>query len=169
MLNIKKIRIFPKTIMQWSVFVFLILIIIQVNYLFLFRFFLWEKWESYFVKEKPEVLQVVYGSLMGNDMDIKVIKKRFKNNIYLEFLNQLPDGSSRFINSIQLKGKYESYFEYWGKTFSLALLDADGDSQLDVIAPTTDKFLKPHINVISYSKESKKFELKENAELPQFK
>ena len=166
---LNRIKNFFRNITSWGTLLFLILLLIQVNYLLLYRSSVWNKWISYFKKDKPRILQVVHGSLVGNQINVKVIKKQFKNNIYLEFLSELPDHSFYLINSIQLKGKYESYFEYWDKTVSLALLDEDGDGQLDVVAPATDGSFNPYINLISYSKETKKFELKPISALPRFK
>ena len=148
----------------------LFLISAYVNFVFLYQPSRGKKWLSKIYKKSiRQTLQKVDGPLGGIDMNIRVIKLKKRGKIYLEFLSRQADESYSFINSVQLKGSREAYFEYWEDMQSLLLLDDDGDGILDVIAPTFDKFLRPQINLVAYNPETLKFELKSLSGYPQVK
>lgn len=170
MSNISKLNFLNENLWKIISIIVLAFLVLQINYIFLIRPDFVEKWmKRVKTEEIPKVLQVVQGELIGNDIEIKVVKKISKQGIYLEIFNKSSSGLYQFMNTIQLKGKYDSFFEYWGKTLSLALIDQDGNGQLDIVAPTTDETFKPHINIISYSKESKNFELSKTSKVPEFR
>ena len=146
----------------------LILISSYTHFIFLFQPLKGKKWLSMIYK-KPfqRTLQKVDGPLIENSLDVRVLKVKHGNKIYLEFLSKQLDDSYLEINSVELKGNREAYFEYWGEMISLLLLDDDGDGRLDVIAPTFDKFFRPQINLVVYNQKTSRFELKLNAKHPQ--
>ena len=148
----------------------LVLISAYVNFVFLYQPLRGKRWLSQIYKKSlRQTLQRVEGPLSGTGIDIRVIKLRQGNKIYLEFLSKQADESYSYINSVQLKGNREAYFDYWGDMQSLLLLDDDGDGRLDVIAPTFDKFFKPQINLVVYNPETLKFELGSPSDYPQVK
>ena len=118
------------------------------------------KLSQIYKKNLRQTLSRVEGPLTEIGLDIRVLKIKQEDKIYLEFLSKKANNSYWFINSIELKGSREAYFDYWGEPSSLLLLDDDGDGLLDVIAPTFDKFFRPYINLAVYNKKTKKFELK---------
>ncbi len=134
--------------------------IFYANHFFLFHPLVLKKRVQKFKNEKPKTLQTVKGSILGDELDIHVIKMKYRGRVYLDFLSRQEDGTFHFIDSLTLKGKHDGFFEYWNEPLSLALLDDNGDGLLEVIAPTFDKFLKPQLNVIFYNKEKKKFQIK---------
>ena len=137
-------------------------------YVFNFQPLLGKKWTRKIKNEKPHILQIVETSLLGMSLDIKVLKRKAGDSIYLEFLFRRPDGSFYLINSIDLAGPYNGFLEYQKGTLSLGLLDYDGDGLLEVIAPTFDKWLRPRANIISYNPKIKKFQLLREARFVQF-
>ena len=114
------------------------------------------------VRSKPRTLKKVKDYLLGNDLQIRVIKRKFKGTIYLDFFSFEKSNQWRRINTVKLEGSKEGFFEYWNDSLSLALIDENGDGFLEVVAPTFSHTLKPHINIVFYNKKTKKFELKQS-------
>lgn len=155
-LNLKKILLFG-ALFALSLF---------VHFLFIFEPLKGKKW-LYKIYKPPlkQSLQVVEGPLIAHQ-NIRVLKIKRGNQIHLDFLSKQEDHSYLQINSVLLKGHKEAFFEYWGETSSLMLLDDDGDGGMEIIAPTFDKFFRPQINVVTFNKNTKKFELKNSQEIP---
>ena len=107
-----------------------------------------------------QTLRTVEGPLIEAGLDLRVLKIKQGDKIFLRFLKKNADNSYWFINAIELKGSREAYFNYRGEPFSLSISDDEGDGSLDIIAPAFDKFFWPHINLAFYNKQSKKFELR---------
>ena len=118
-----------------------------------------KKWMRKYKNQRHTILRVYETSFLEMNMDVKILKKRTSNSIYLEFLLKNPDGSFHLINSIDLPGWYNGYYEFGKGTVSLGLLDQNGDGRMEVIAPTFDKFFRPHANIIFYHPEINKFKL----------
>ena len=118
-----------------------------------------------------QTLQRLEGPLISQEIDLRVLKVKFGNKIRLEFLSKQIDGSFLVINTLELKGSRDAYFSAGrrGKTLppsSLLFLDVDGDGALDILAPTFNTFFHPYLNIASYNKKTKKFELKKKPSLP---
>lgn len=147
--------------------VILVFLSVFTNFIFIFHHIKGKQW-LFKIYKKPlqQTLQKVDGPLIENNMDIRVLKVKHEDKIYLEFLSKQPDDSYLEINSVELKGNREGSFEYWGEMTSLLLLDDNGDGRLDVIAPTFNKFFFPQVNLVVYNKETNKFELKSKVSYP---
>ena len=150
---------------------FLVLLSVFVNFTFIFHPLRGKHWLSKIYK-KPlkQTLQKVDGPLIENGMDVRVLKVKKGNKIYLEFLSRQADDSFFIINSVELKGTREAYYRYWKKEkemYSLLLFDDDGNGRLDVIAPTFDRFFLPQNNVVVYNQKTKQFELKPDSNYSQ--
>ena len=138
----------------------LVLLSFFVNFIFVRHPGKGKRWLSkIYQKPRKMTLQRVEGPLITNDMTVRVIKVRHNDKLYLDFLSLEADGSYRKINSVELKGSREGYFEYWGETASLGIEDTDGDGSLDVLAPAFDRFFLPHLNVVVYNRQTRRFEL----------
>ena len=139
----------------------LALLAFYMNFLFVSQpFTIKNVLDKLYKKKIRQTLSRAEGSLTALGMDIRVLKIKQGDKIYLEFLSRNADNSYWFINSVELKGSREAYFDYRGEPSSLLISDDNGDGFLDIIAPTFDKFLWPHINLAVYDKETKKFFLK---------
>ena len=119
-----------------------------------------KKWMRKIKHHRPWTLRVYEASFLEMNMDVKILKKRRGgNSIYLEFLHKMPDGSFKLINSVDLPGKYDGHYEFNKGTVSLGLQDQNGDGRMEVIAPTFDKFFRPHANIVFYHPELNQFKL----------
>ena len=135
-----------------------------IQYLFVFQPRFIKKWMAVRPHNgKSRILRVFEVSLLERGLDVKVLKRKRGNSLYLEFLSRLPDGSFRLINSVDLPGKYDGFFEYQKGTVSVGSIDQNGDGRLEIIAPTFDEFLRPHFNIVSYHPELNKFILHSKA------
>ncbi|MCZ0932125.1 MAG: hypothetical protein OXJ52_03120 [Oligoflexia bacterium] len=146
---------------------FLILLSIFINFVFVTQpLKIKSRVSQIYKKNLRQTLSRVEGPLTEIGMDIRVLKVKQEDKIYLEFLSKKANNSYWFINSVELKGSREAYFDYHGDPSSLLLVDADKDGLLDVVAPTFDKFFWPHRNLVAYNKETKKFGLKKQDSYP---
>ena len=150
-----------KAFSQRAVFtIALILVSFIVNFTFINHPNRIKKWLSkIYQKPREMTLQRANAHLTASDMDIRVIKVKRKNNIYLEFLSHEADGSYRPINKVKLKGRRNGYFQYSEETASLGIQDIDGDGYMDVIAPTFNRFFVPYLNIVFYNQKKRQFEL----------
>ena len=123
-----------------------------------------KQWIGKLKGQRDWILRIEEASFLEMNMDVKMLKKRRPgNSLYLEFLAKQPDGSFRLINSVDLPGRYDGYYEFRKGTVSLGLLDQNGDGRMEVIAPTFDKFFRPHPNIIFYHPELNQFKLRSKA------
>ena len=163
-------HIFLKGYQRWLkifVFVCFLFFCVGIQYIFVSRPLMGKKWIRKIKNERPQTLQVLEVSLLEMNMDIKVLKKRYGDSMYLEFLSK-TDGSFRLINSVNLPGQYDGFLEYQKGTISLGTIDQNGDGRLEIIAPTFDKFLRPHFNIVFYHPELRQFKLHPKAKPVRF-
>ena len=112
-----------------------------------------------------QTLQRLDGPLTAQEIDLRVLKVKSGDKILLEFLSKQVDDSYTVINTLELKGSREAYFSAGRRgrdlpPSSLLFLDVDGDGALDILAPTFSNFFFPYLNIASYNKKTKQFELK---------
>ena len=131
----------------------------------------WAKAPKWLNLHGTSTLSLMDAYFLGGEKRIRKTQKG--RRIYLEIYDS-SENSLSWIDSIQLKGRYNGYFEYSGKhmgqhfneTISLGILDQEGDGQLEIVAPAFDKFFMPHVNLVFYNSLKKKFELRRSLEKP---
>ena len=98
-----------------------------------------------------KALSVVYGDLMNDGSEVKVVKLQASDGIYLEFYARSYNGMNYLINRKKIpRAIKDGFFDYRGKSVQLAVLDLDGDGRMELIAPTFDKNLIARLNPYEY-------------------
>lgn len=105
-----------------------------------------------------EVLATAEGDVLNESSVAKVIKFRDKDGIWVEVMRLEEDGRTSQVDRILLPDKHDGLFNYQGHVTRLAIADIDQDGSQELLAPTFDQQLVPHLNVFRYNKDLKKFE-----------
>lgn len=114
--------------------------------------------QQHFNKSGREVLATAEGNLLGDGHSVKVIKYRYHDEIWVEVLKTEDNGSTTAIDRILLPDKHDGLFNFQGHVTRLAIADVDHDGSFELLAPTFDQQLVPHLNVFRYNPSMKKFE-----------
>lgn len=109
-------------------------------------------------KPGREVLASAEGDLLGDGGVTKVIKYKTNEGIWLEILKLDPSGTSTLVDRVLLPDKHDGLFNYQGHVTRLAIADIDDDGTFELLAPTFDQQLVPHLNVFRYNADLRKFE-----------
>ncbi len=104
-----------------------------------------------------KVLSKITGNITGNDDTYDVVKVKEGHNITVEIYKHLPPSDVRLLNKIELPHENDGYFLFHNSSTNLALTDIDGDRLPEIIAPTFDKTLSAHLNILKYSPENQVF------------
>ena len=114
--------------------------------------------QNYFVPLGREVLATAEGDLLGDGSVTKVIKYKSEVGIFVEIMKVDENGHNTIIDRILLPDKHDGLFNYQGHVTRLAITDVDGDGTLELLAPSFDNQLVPHLNVFRYNPGNKRFE-----------
>ena len=114
--------------------------------------------QSYLAGVGREVLATAEGDVLNEATNAKVIKYRNRDGIWLEVMKVEGDGKTQQIDRIPLPDKHDGLFNFQGHVTRLAIADIDQDGAMELLAPTFDQQLVPHLNVFRYNKNLKKFE-----------
>jgi hypothetical protein len=106
-----------------------------------------------------EVLATVEGDLLNDGSTVKAVKFRSSQGIFVEVHHVKEGASPSLIDRILLPDKHDGLFNYGNQITRLAIADVDKDGQLELLAPTFDNQLVPHLNVFHYNPATKRFEL----------
>lgn len=105
-----------------------------------------------------EILATAEGDLFGNRQIHTVVKVRTPERIVIEVYDALEDHARKLIDTIELADRRDAHYHLLGQAVSLALKDMDGDRLPEIVAPTYDDQLTPHLNVFKFNKENQRFE-----------
>ncbi len=105
-----------------------------------------------------EILATAEGDVLNDSSKAKVIKYRDNEGIWVEVVKLTPDGKSEVIDRALLPDKHDGLFNYQGHVTRLAIADIDDDGTMELLAPTFDQHLVPHLNVFRYNPHIKKLE-----------
>lgn len=117
-----------------------------------------QKVQDRFAQVGREVLATAEGDLLNDGTMCKVIKYRSRDGIFVEVMKVQMDGSSLLIDRVVLPDKHDGLFNYQGHVTRLAIADVDGDGKMELLAPTFDNQLIPHLNVFRYNPAILRFE-----------
>lgn len=114
--------------------------------------------QSYFTRSGRDVLATAEGDLLGGGTQAKVIKYRSEEGLFVEVMKVEGSGAMTLVDRIQLPDKHDGLFNYQGHVTRLAIADVDGDGTMELLAPSFDNQLVPHLNVFRYNPGNQKFE-----------
>jgi hypothetical protein len=117
-----------------------------------------EQVQAYLSNSGREILATAEGDLLNDSSTTKVIKYRDNQGIWVEILKVADDGKTGLIDRVLLPDKHDGLFNFEGHVTRLAIADIDQDGTMELLAPTFDQQLVPHLNVFRYNKDLKKFE-----------
>lgn len=136
--------------------------VVGVAFFFLMQTPSWkEKMFSYLQTNDTKVLAIVYGNLMGvgDGRKQKVVKISSQNKIYLEIYDATESISSpNRLQKIILPDALDTQIDFRGNLTRLIIADINQDGQADIVAPTMDGHMTPHLNAYTYSKDLESFE-----------
>lgn len=106
-----------------------------------------------------EVLATVQGNLLNDGTIVKVVKYKSTQGVFVEIHKLEDEGQTVLIDRILLPDKHDGLFTFQGQVTRLAIADVDNDGSQELLAPTFDNQLVPHLNVFRYNPVTKHFEL----------
>jgi hypothetical protein len=115
--------------------------------------------QEFFTTPGHEILATAEGDLLGDGSNCKVIKYVGSEGVYVEIRKLAPDGNSSLVDRVLLPDKHDGLFNFRGHVTRLALFDVDKDGKLELLAPTFDNQLVPHLNVLKYNLSTGHFDL----------
>jgi hypothetical protein len=115
-----------------------------------------------------EVLATAEGDLLNDGSLVKVIKYRGTDGIFVEIFKTKAGSEEAYslVDKIDLPDKHDGLFNFHGHVTRLAITDVDGNGSMELLAPTFDAQLVPHLNIFKYNSTLGKFEAMQPPENP---
>jgi hypothetical protein len=104
-----------------------------------------------------EILSVATGKIFP-DGEGRVLKIKTPTQIILEVYGPLKADTPPLMEQIVLPDKRDAQFQFRARATNLALKDLDNDNIFEIIAPSYDSALVPHLNIFRFNKDSGHFE-----------
>lgn len=114
--------------------------------------------QNYFSRPGRQVLATAEGDLLGDGGMTKVIKYRNEEGLFVEILKVDESGASSLVDRILLPDKHDGLFNYQGHVTRLAIADVNNDGKMELLAPSFDNQLVPHLNIFRYNPSLNRFE-----------
>jgi hypothetical protein len=117
-----------------------------------------ERIQQRFAQVGREILATADGDVLNDGTPTKIIKYRTRDGIFVEILKLDANGSTTVVDRILLPDKHDGLFNFRGQVTRLAVADVDQDGKLELLVPTFDNQLVPHLNVFRYNPAIARFE-----------
>ncbi len=104
------------------------------------------------------VLSVASADLIGKGTVYRVLKILSPEGISVEVYGPAENSQRSLVDRFLLPDKRDGYFHIGGQATNLALKDLDSDGHPEIVAPTYDQELKPHLNALKLNPETNKIE-----------
>lgn len=145
------------TVMRWLVFSVLLLVAAGLMAAAITPA-IRQRVQSWLSHSGRTVLATAEGDLLGDGQPIKAIKIREGDEIFVEIVRVLPSGATEPIDRVTLPDRHDGLFNFRGHITRLAITDVDGDNRPELLAPSFDGQLVPHLNVFRYNPATSHFE-----------
>lgn len=117
-----------------------------------------EQIRARFIPEGRSILATAEGDVLNDGSVAKVIKYRDREGIFVEILKVEEGGKTTYVDRLLLPDRHDGLFNYKGHVTRLAIADVDDDGKMELLAPSFDNQLVPHLNVFRYNAGIKRFE-----------
>ncbi|MGE4130658.1 MAG: hypothetical protein AB7F86_03425 [Bdellovibrionales bacterium] len=114
--------------------------------------------------QEREILATAEGNVLNDSSNAKVIKVRDAEGLWVEVLKLDENGQSSMVDRVLLPDRHDGLFNFHGHVTRLAIADIDQDGQFELLAPSFDQQLVPHLNIFRYNAALGKFEPYQPAE-----
>lgn len=104
------------------------------------------------------ILSVANADLVGAGNVYRVLKILSPEGISIEVYGAGENNQRALVDRFLLPDKRDGYFHVGGQATNLALKDLDADGRPEIVAPTYDQELKPHLNALKLNPETSKIE-----------
>ncbi|HMN68610.1 MAG TPA: hypothetical protein PKC28_08725 [Bdellovibrionales bacterium] len=105
-----------------------------------------------------EILATAEGNVLNDGGNAKIIKYRTEEGIFVEILKIDANGGTTLVDRLLLPDRHDGLFNFQGHVTRLAIADVDGDGSFELLAPSFDNQLVPHLNVFRYNAGIGRFE-----------
>lgn len=109
-------------------------------------------------KSDRKILSVVSADILKTGHVFRVLKILSPTGITVEVYSPTEDGGRSLWGKVDLPDRKDGYFHIFGQATNLALRDLDSDGRVEILAPTYDQDMKPHLNAIRINVETKSLE-----------
>lgn len=104
------------------------------------------------------ILAKTSGDLTGRQDMVTVLKVKTHEGLALEiYKTPLGGQDEALMDRLQLDEDRDAFVNIRSKITNLALMDLDGDGNLEIMAPTYDENLVPRLHVFTYDAKQDKF------------
>lgn len=115
--------------------------------------------QNYFYSPiQRELLSSVEGPLLEDGSHVLVAKYKVPDGILLEFYGGGQGGGRPLLDRIKLQNHQDAHYDFYGQATRLAIIDLNGNQQLELVAPTFDRNFQAHLNAFRYNPTSQRFE-----------
>lgn len=114
---------------------------------------------SALLPESKTLLARVEGDLWGTGESFEVLKFQQGRGLAVEVRQLNSPDVPQLVDRMVIPDRFNSHFDLLGRSTQLAILDVDGDGELEIIAPSVDDRLNTHLNVLRLSKTLKRLEI----------
>jgi hypothetical protein len=112
---------------------------------------------SFFTSNSRKILSVASAEFTKQS-EYKVFKLLTEKGIVIELYGSAINGYEPLLSSFEINDPFDSFFQFKGRSSNLALQDMDGDNVFEIIAPSLDSSLIPHLNILKFNQENRTLE-----------
>lgn len=104
---------------------------------------------SFTKAEGREVLSTIETLKLNPDLKMTLVKVKENKNLFLEVFVHMNHGLE-LIETLNLDGEFDAYLILKDRTSNLIIKNIDREPDLEIVAPTYDRQMKPVLNVFKY-------------------
>lgn len=145
--------------MNFRRFVFALSVIFFIFSLFTLTNSAWQKAASErLFPPQRKVLSIVRSDIFSTGEIFSVLKILDQNKIHIEIYHSGVDNTRRLWARLTLPDRRDAGFNINDQVSRLTLKDLDGDGVKEILAPTYDSQMNPHLNALRLNKETQQIE-----------
>jgi hypothetical protein len=102
------------------------------------------------------VLSKIETTKLNDQLKFTIIKIKQSQRLYLEIYAHMNHGLE-LLEKLILDGEFDAYLMLKDRSSNLVISNVDGDTNLEIVAPTYDKRMRPILNVFKYDSQMEEF------------